>query len=375
MRLPTTMARLAFTIVVTAGSAIAQSPTVFVHGLNSSGGAWGATPYVLTPGIAPIVPSLPSFLFFDQQSAILKGTIGLQPPNLIAIGHSNGGLVSRSANATAPQQPMFGIITIGTPHQGALLAANGIQGEVTYFLTNWGFTITEPLVVYAGYVLDDLCAFICPRLYDGVQTVYNGAFNALFGLGYLTNLTGQVAEQTTVLGQMEPGSPFLQQMNGGANLGREAAALPRRITIVSQAPYNWTSMYAGLSPDNAQGNTDWETVASLSFDALYNYYYDYTDYGDAYMWDKRFNAYLWAAGRDELAGTNYHWCNLIGGWNYGAGRCESDGVVAAWAAQWPGQTRGYTLLGGPGHMSEMTSPVVQTALRTALAENFAIPIP
>jgi pimeloyl-ACP methyl ester carboxylesterase len=362
MRLPTMIARLLLTIAITSGVASGQVPIVFVHGLNSSGAAWGGTPAAVSGplGLAPIVPSLPSFLFYDQQSAI---------PTLIAVGHSNGGMVSRSANATAPQQPMQGIITIGTPHQGALLAANGIQGEVTYFLTNWGFNITEPLIVYAGYVLDDLCAFICPRLYDGVQAVYNGSFNALFNYGYLTNLAGQVAEQTTVLGQMEPGSGFLQQINGGANLGREAGALVNRISIASQSPYNWTSMYAAVSPDNAQGNTNWETLASLSFDALYNYYYDYTDYGDAYMWDKRFNAYLWAVGRDELSGTNYHWCNLIGGWNYGAGRCESDGVVAVWAAQWPGQNAGYVIPGGPGHMSEMTNGAVSATVTVALTTN------
>ena len=49
------------------------------------------------------------------------------PDTTIDVGHSNGGVVSRDANRAG--RNFKGIITVGTPHQGAGIAANVLNGE------------------------------------------------------------------------------------------------------------------------------------------------------------------------------------------------------------------------------------------------------
>jgi pimeloyl-ACP methyl ester carboxylesterase len=353
-----------------ASSATAQTPVVFVHGILSDGGTWGSTPAYIAGQFYVVTyqPSLPSLSRFENQAASLKGQVGYQPPNMIAVGHSNGGIVSRVANYTGVPQPMQGIVTIGTPHSGAPLATNTLDGATLEFLSNWGAVIVQPLVTYAGYIFNDFCGFICYRLYDGVVRVFDAALGTLVDMGFLVlDNTAAGARATTVLGQMEPYAPFInQELNSGPNLAREAATLGVRYSIISEAPPYYTSMFTGLTGSPAH-NTSWQHFAMAVYQGMYEYYYDYYDYGDPDMWAKRLNAWLWGAGFVELYETDYHWCNLIGGWDYYSWVCRSDGIVPVSSQRWPGSNRERTIPGGPGHMNETNNPTVQGYLSVALA--------
>jgi len=111
---------------VSAGQARAQAPLVFVHGLNSGQTTWGTFPTDVQSAVPVIgrAANLSSFAYYDDQTVQLRNSLPSlfnQGPlgNLIAVGHSNGGMIGRGL---AKSQPVQGLITIGTPHRGALLA-------------------------------------------------------------------------------------------------------------------------------------------------------------------------------------------------------------------------------------------------------------
>lgn len=351
------------------GSAAAQTPMVFVHGLNSNGTTWGSTPSAIAGQfyVNPMQPSLPSWDFFASQASSLRQQIGGQPQSLIAVGHSNGGIVSRVANRGG--QPMQGIITVGTPHRGAQLATRVMDGATYFYLLNWGNAVVQAPIVYLGYEIGDLCGLICDHIYRGVVNVVNRGVDALYALGYLIpNVAGPLARTTKVLGQMEPNSPFINtDLNAGFNLTREAGALPIRSAIVSEAWPGYTSMFVGLTAGYEAHNTNWQHFVMAVYDANYWYYVDYADYSDPDMWPKRLNAWLWAMGFNALADMDYQWCNTqLGGWDFNLGFCRSDGIVPSSSQVWPDANRIHFAFGGPGHMRETDDPRIQNELANSL---------
>jgi pimeloyl-ACP methyl ester carboxylesterase len=349
----------------------AQTPIVFVHGLNSDGTTWGSTPSVIEGQffVTPLQPSLSSFHFFQDQAVELRQKIGAQPSSLIAVGHSNGGIVLRLANF---EQPMQGIVTIGTPHRGAQLATRVMDGSTYLYLLNWGNAVIQAPIVYIGYEINDICGIICGPIYNAVVNVVNASIDALYRIGFLIpNVAGPVARATTVLGQMEPTSPvFDGVLNSGFNLYREDVALRARTAIVSEAWYGYTSMFVGLTPGHEWQNTLWQVFLMAVYDANYQHYVDYADYGDPNMWEKRLNAYLWAIGYNALAEMDYQWCqNQIGGWDFNANVCRSDGIVPSLSQAWPGARRYRVAGGGPGHMRETDDWRIQDQLAQALAQD------
>jgi PGAP1-like protein len=347
----------------------AQTSVVFVHGLKSDGSTWGSTPGVVASQlyITPRQPSLSSFSFFSDQATQLQGLIGSQPANMIAIGHSNGGIVSRVANYAGNAQPMQGIVTVGTPHRGAPLASNTMDGATLEYLATWAAQITQPLFTYAQYILNDFCGIVCGRIYAGVYNLAIAGGNALYEAGYLlNNVAGPVARETTVLGQMEPYSAFINnELNTGANLAREAGALRVRSAIISQGYPGYTSLFYGLTPGSEAHNTNWQHWVEAVYSGFYEYYYNYVDYNDLDMWDKRFNAWMWADGWYMLAYTDYHWCNLIGGWDYNQWACFSDGIVPAYSQAWQGAIH-HPMYWGPGHLNQTKNPGVQALIVNSL---------
>ena len=102
-------------------------PTVFVHGIFSSSDAWRATSQRLANvlQIAPLSASTcPRPRVLETQTAALNGAFGGLPANTIAIGHSQGGLITRQWSRT---KALRGILTLGTPHTGSQLTARGLD--------------------------------------------------------------------------------------------------------------------------------------------------------------------------------------------------------------------------------------------------------
>jgi pimeloyl-ACP methyl ester carboxylesterase len=84
-----------------------------------------------------LVPTFPSYSSHSDQSYGLMGRMdGTGQSGFVLIGHSQGGLVSRYTaqrfTAQGRGHLIEGVVTIGTPHQGAVLARNLKQGPLNF---------------------------------------------------------------------------------------------------------------------------------------------------------------------------------------------------------------------------------------------------
>jgi pimeloyl-ACP methyl ester carboxylesterase len=105
---------------------------VLVHGVKSDETTWfprmepwltgSLSPYAFTKILAP---SLNWREGISYQAADLQGRASVVGANALFIGHSQGGLLSRKvgqANAGYPGSLVKGVVTIDSPHQGAVIA-------------------------------------------------------------------------------------------------------------------------------------------------------------------------------------------------------------------------------------------------------------
>src|SRR5215475_9919368 len=93
-------------------------PAVFIHGLGSSSHTWDPAVSDLTPllAIQPYQVDLDWRALYERQAAELQQQLGNLPEDVIAIGHSNGGVIARQWNR---DRPLGSLITLGSPNQGA----------------------------------------------------------------------------------------------------------------------------------------------------------------------------------------------------------------------------------------------------------------
>jgi pimeloyl-ACP methyl ester carboxylesterase len=110
---------------------------VFQHGIFSNSCAWSNSTYPMTTVLngllsfkTEIVPSLDSTdSLASQTSALISQLQTTGGSHYVLIGHSQGGLISRSAAQyfqTNSPSTVTGVITVDTPNQGAALIENGI---------------------------------------------------------------------------------------------------------------------------------------------------------------------------------------------------------------------------------------------------------
>jgi pimeloyl-ACP methyl ester carboxylesterase len=110
---------------------------VFQHGIFSNSCAWSNSTYPMTTVLngllsfkTEIVPSLDSTdSLASQTSALISQLQTTGGSDYVLIGHSQGGLISRSAAQyfqTNSPSTVTGVITVDTPNQGAALIENGI---------------------------------------------------------------------------------------------------------------------------------------------------------------------------------------------------------------------------------------------------------
>jgi pimeloyl-ACP methyl ester carboxylesterase len=105
---------------------------VLVHGVKSDENTWfpRMEPW-LTGSLSPyafakiLAPSLNWREGISYQAADLQGRASVVGPNALFIGHSQGGLLSRKVGQANPGYPgslVKGVVTIDSPHQGAVIA-------------------------------------------------------------------------------------------------------------------------------------------------------------------------------------------------------------------------------------------------------------
>lgn len=337
---------IASALIVCCAPAKSQTPTYFVHGIDSNGQTWLELGEVLANQL-PIWPRYPSLVSdnpISQQASQLVGDINSVDYGnpVILVGHSQGGLVSRKASTRVP---VAGVITIGTPHSGAPIAthAGNIQGLINTTLID--FSETLPLEYPYGWSDE----YFRPWDNDGWLTVaISGAIGGAFVYGADFVLRNYLHGQES-LGDLAPWSSFLDTLNSSDHLSQELAQVPYHQGLVSVPIAYWCAGPLRLRfSANIACQQSWQItgygldLALLSYDVLDEI--DYSSFDSVYLIIGAFAA----ADLAEIALTwEPRWCLIIGtGYS-----CEdSDGIVPATSQIFPGATN--IIFTGPPHTGE-----------------------
>ena len=332
-------ALLALVLLVPPATAAAQDvPVVFVHGIFSSSETWRATSQRLA-GVLQITPYLvdmPSTAVLETQTAVLNNALAGLPASTIAIGHSQGGLISRHWSRT---KALRGILTLGTPHTGAQLTARGLDlinfNSLVYNLAGLAMgTVSAP--DYAWLVAAGLQAYL-----SNIQWV---SWNAAAMLTSSVAVAGYVP----VAPQLVPGSAFLDSLNTFSNFAREDAAVAKRVGLTYTATDYWRAGVAvGLAPDLRE--QVWSVILIsppvLDFAAAWL---------DTNFPPTNFPARAFAMRLRNLAAMmrdmDPQWCYAV----TGDRSCSTphDGIVAVGNQRYPGPGALNFGVSGPAHIQE-----------------------
>jgi pimeloyl-ACP methyl ester carboxylesterase len=243
-RLIRELAALLLVVLVAAPATAQEQAVVFVHGLASSGATWTDTANRLGQelSVQTRTPDLPWSQGYADQAAALNGDpqlAGLSTPP-IAVAHSNGGLVSREL---ARRRPLAGIVTIGTPHNGAPLIPQFYNWMV--FQSSTSMLVNSTL---SSFSRPSSVAWLMGQLAEPIGWI------AGFGVWSVIYLAASIGIDrfTDVSSDMRPGSDALRSINSADNISREQAAVPARVGIVSVADdFYWAGPARAVAPDHA----------------------------------------------------------------------------------------------------------------------------
>lgn len=322
--------------------------TVFLHGFNSSSATWHATAARLQARlqIAPYLPDLPWFQPFDAQAAGLNNAANGAgaPPNTVVVGHSNGGLVARQLST---KRPLGGLVTLGSPHGGAPLARNFWAAGLQYSFMGQDLGLLLTMLGATNGTNRFTSLWFSPALAPVRAVVASlGVLlqQASVTAGYVLFASADVP----VLADMRPGSAALAALNGGANLGRERTAVPRRVGMVFTARDWWVGgPFAAAAPERrytAQSVID----NSLVVVGLIRAYFDYPNFPP---FDPVISTIRNQASRviSDLLVFNAVWCGATS--DDLTCSTSTDGVVPTPAQYFPGDAvnLGYY---GPAHLEQ-----------------------
>jgi pimeloyl-ACP methyl ester carboxylesterase len=324
-----------------AGVAAAQDvPTVFIHGLASNSDAWRDTATRLEQQlrITAYAANLDWRDWYENQARTLQSSAAGLPVSTIAVGHSNGGVVARE---WSKWRPLRSIVTLGAPHEGALLASRALHvlgvnqqifGSVNFLISILGGAPNEFTWMWP---------FVAAQL-GGVASITSSSVAELAA-------TLGVATGVPVLGQMAPGSAYLNQLNSPPNLAREANAVAQRVGLVFVARDYWRAGIAvALRPEWQDSVAQTTQTAIVIFDAAAAYlqatYPPWNSTAQTLL-----NVFQDVAAK--LRQLDQTWCWAVT--NDASCATSHDGVVATPAQFFPGGVN----LGfyGPAHIREIAS--------------------
>lgn len=354
-------------LAATAVPAAAQDRlTVFLHGFNSGPDSWGNTASRLAVRLQIIkyVPTLPWHLPYDTQATHLnhEANAAGAPPNTVVVGHSNGGLVARQLST---KRALGGIVTLGSPHRGAPLAAN-IRGVAQRYLAMGDKLNALLFMLGAGTSTNQFTGtWFSPGLAPvraSVATLGAVLWNAF------ANIQQSIGPVVTapVLADMTPGSAILGALNGPGNLARESASIPRRVGLVYAAREWWIGapFVAGAPHLQYWGHEGVKGgIAVLSLIEGYFGYPNFMPYDPVALTIRNQIRSLVT----DLLSFNAIWCSATSG----RADCSisTDGVVPTESQYFPGDAAnvGYY---GPAHVTQ--KQLSENALYDALTTRIGL---
>lgn len=343
------MRRVLFIALLTLGLAPAAQAqdrlTVFLHGFNSNAGTWWGTATRLQGRlqIVPAVPELPWHVPFDAQANHINNLANSAgaPADTVVVGHSNGGLVARQLST---KRPLGGLVSLGSPHLGAPLAQN-IQGAAFHYLRTGEQLSTLLWMLGATHTNQYSGIWFSPRM----ALVRAGV--AVLGavLGQTVNdiaISIWPVVTAPVLTDMRPGSPALSSLNSGGNLGREAAAVPRRVGMVFTARDWWLGApFVAAAPEKQY----WGHGGVITGIQALEYVRAYFDYPNFAPWDGVAQSIRIQASMiiSNLLIYNSVWCYATT--NDPSCSMSTDGVVPTPSQYFPGNAQNVGFY-GPAHV-------------------------
>lgn len=328
-------------------------PVAFVHGFAASGQTWEGAAQRLAGvlRIAPHIANLRSTDRLETQAASLGQQMSGLAANTIAVGHSQGGLVAREWSKS---RPLKGLLTLGTPHGGALLSARGLD------LIHFNSLVYNVAGLVGGFGAGGDVAWIAAGLSAHLAYVQLLSWSTAASLASSV----AVAALVPVAPQLAPGSAFLSALNAEPNLVREAVSIPQRAGLVYVADDYWRGGVAvGLSPENREWAWWVMQVMPPVFDAV-------AAYIDVNYPSSVAGRSL-ASGLRDLSGLTRNldpmWCWAVTGDNLC--RIPHDGIVSVVDQVYPGAVN--YVVSGPAHTQETDRS--DGAIRAVLSGVMGVP--
>lgn len=297
-------------------------PTVFIHGLGSSSHTWDPAVSDLTPllAIQPYQVDLDWRAFYETQAGQVQQQVGNLPSDVIAVGHSNGGVIARQWSRT---RDVGTIITLGSPNQGAPFIDHLFEWFA--FLDN---VLDRMARISAAFSVTnhDVWWWLPAQWGDRFITatdIWNTAGNGLISLGFDYTLP--------VMPEMRVFSSYMQNLNSQASRDSEASHVGNRVALLNVA----RDFYVGgpfriLDSGNYVAWDNTIFITGVALDGLAGIIRVTADVQDQAAFDLADEVSFlaeWFLQFDEF------WCRTVSDPSpYPIGKCyEHDGIVPAWS--------------------------------------------
>jgi pimeloyl-ACP methyl ester carboxylesterase len=270
-------ALLAFLLILTslaAPTADAQQQDVaFVHGLFGDESSWAGTRTVFEQefDIRSTNVAYDSKRSIDAAASDYARVV---PNGSVFVGHSMGGLISRSVYRQAGSAKVDALVTLGTPHTGAPLATN--TGQIDDLADDWIDALAAGPSYQYGSIVGGTLAAIASEFLEGALAIFEsfvtGAYDSITdlqpGSAFFQNLGDTRPPVTYAVWSRE--EPNALWRLADANLSSSGVETGQGIQIKEDATAWYAMMYA-TAQSNADeylrkyNDTSWWNLAGLAY--------------------------------------------------------------------------------------------------------------
>ena len=326
---------------------------VLQHGFFSDARTWTRMrPWLKTDMVLANIEAMTTYWpnLYEDQAAELHRDIAsrISPQGAILIGHSNGGMISRSLarnpNIGNERQPtgyvapanIKGVITIGTPHWGAP-AAKHLRSINRLF--RWG---NDAAILLCGWT----STYGCQNFTYIANSTMRNAFIALAG-------------NVPVMSQMQPNSAYHAQVNSLQESSFEKYGIESYLWK-KWLPWRLYGDEYCYEDSSCGGSAQVKKIDKI-------YHHDISCSVTSGLLLNWKTAAKCAADAVFLRAAD----NLYGGWVEWAG----DGIVPGWSQRYPNipTTNIYVVDDGPAHWGETSDKRVGQRVETVLRARMKVP--